>query len=194
MTICFATNNVHKREEVQAMLGQQIQLVTLQEIGCVEELREDQETLEGNSWQKADYVFNTYRIPCFADDTGLEVEALHGRPGVDTAHYAGGQRSAVDNMDFLLRNMEGVENRSAQFRTVITLRSPQFTKQFVGVAKGTIALAKKGEGGFGYNPIFIPEGFSRTMAEMTMEEKNSISHRALAVQGLATFLKNNPNL
>lgn len=194
MKICFATNNQHKLEEVRAMLGNQFELISLNEIGCTEELLEEQHTLEGNSLQKAEYVFKHYHVPCFADDTGLEIPSLDGAPGVDTAHYAGPQRSADDNMNLVLKNLEGKENREAQFRTVITLCSSLFTKQFEGIVTGKIAFDKIGEGGFGYNPIFIPTGFTKTMAEMTMEEKNSISHRAKAIQGLVTFLKSNPDI
>ena len=194
MNICFATNNQHKLEEVRAMLGSQFHIISLKDIGCTEELLEEQSTLEGNSLQKARYIFQTYHVPCFADDTGLEIEALKGEPGVDTAHYAGPQRSAEDNMNKVLRELDGIENRKAQFRTVITLCAPSLTKQFQGVVKGQIAKEKKGDGGFGYNPIFIAEGYDRTMAEMTMEEKNAISHRAMAIQELVFFLKNNPGL
>lgn len=194
MKICFATNNQHKLEEVRAMLGTPFELISLQDIGCTEELLEEQQTLEGNSLQKAAYVFQHYQVPCFADDTGLEIEALQGAPGVDTAHYAGPQRSAEDNMNLVLKNLEGKQNRAAQFRTVITLCSSAWTKQFEGIVTGKISHHKIGDGGFGYNPIFIPTGFNKTMAEMTMEEKNSISHRAKAIHGLVTFLKNNPDI
>lgn len=176
------------------MLGNHFDLISLRDIGCTEELLEEQKTLEGNSLQKAEYVFKHYRVPCFADDTGLEIQALDGAPGVDTAHYAGPQRSAEDNMNLVLKNLEGKENRAAQFRTVITLCSSAFTKQFEGIVTGKIAFQKIGEGGFGYNPIFIPTGYAQTMAEMTMEEKNSISHRAKAISGLVTFLKSNPDI
>jgi XTP/dITP diphosphohydrolase len=188
MRICFATNNAHKLEEVKLILGKEFELVSLKDIGCTEELAEDQNTLEGNSFQKAEYVYTNYNIPCFADDSGLEVEALKGAPGVISAHYAG-TRDADDNMNLLLKNMQGIENRKAQFRAIITLITPQVTKQFEGIVRGEILKEKRGTQGFGYNPVFLPEGYTRSMAEMTMEEKNQISHRALAVQKLADFLK-----
>jgi XTP/dITP diphosphohydrolase len=188
MNLCFATNNKHKLEEIQALVGSQFRIVSLEDIGCKEELAEDQDTLEGNSLQKAEYVFKKYGVPCFADDSGLEVEALGGAPGVYSARYAGPQRSHDDNMTLLIRNLEGKANRNAQFRAVITLLSKQGQQQFEGILKGTIQLARKGSGGFGYDPIFIPLGFSKTLAEMSMEEKNKISHRAMAVQKLVEFL------
>ncbi len=191
MTLCFATNNLHKLEEVQAILGPPFLLKSLNDIGCVEELAEDQTTLEGNSLQKAEYVFKHYHAPCFADDTGLEVEALNGAPGVYSARYAGLQRSAEDNMNLLLKDLANKKNRKARFRTVITLVAPNFVKQFEGVVAGEIIFEKRGKGGFGYDPIFIPAGHSKTLAEMTMEEKNQISHRANAIKELVTFLKNN---
>ena len=194
MKLCFATNNPHKLQEVQAMVGKHIQLVSLKDIGCFDELPEEQTTLEGNSHQKAEYVFQKFHIPCFADDTGLEIEALQGAPGVDTAHYAGLHRSAEDNMNLVLKNLEGEQNRNAQFRTVITLITNNLQRQFEGVVKGEITTEKRGTEGFGYNPIFIPEGYNRTMAEMSMEEKNKISHRARAIEQLAVYLKNNPSI
>lgn len=188
MNLCFATNNKHKLEEIQALVGSQFRIVSLEDIGCKEELAEDCDTLEGNSLQKAEYVFKKYGVPCFADDSGLEVEALGGAPGVYSARYAGPQRSHDDNMTLLIRNLKGTANRNAQFRAVITLLSKQGQEQFEGTLKGTIQLTRKGSGGFGYDPIFIPVGFSKTLAEMSMEEKNKISHRAIAVQKLVEFL------
>jgi len=188
MELCFATNNQHKIEEVKHLLGSQHHLRSLKEIGCLEELAEDQATIEGNSFQKAEYVFRKYGVACFADDSGVEVETLNGNPGVHSAYYAGPQRSHSDNMDLLLTNLKGVENRIAQFKTVITLITPTITRQFEGILKGTIQHEKKGMGGFGYDPIFIPIGFAKTLAEMTMEEKNAISHRAIAINQLAEFL------
>ncbi len=188
-TICFATNNDHKRAEIQALLGNDFSVVGLKEIGCLEELAEDQSTLEGNSLQKAAYVFDHYNVSCFADDTGLEVEALNGGPGVYSARYAGSQRNADDNMNLLLANLYNIENRKAQFRTVITLITPEEKKQFEGVLKGTIIEEKRGTGGFGYDPIFVPEGETKTLAEMTMTEKNLLSHRARAVEKLVLYLK-----
>lgn len=187
--ICFASNNKHKLQEINALLGSEFKVVGLAEIGCHEELAEDQETLEGNSLQKAEYVFKNYGVSCFADDTGLEVEALNGEPGVYSARYAGSQRSAEDNMNLLLANLQNKENRNAQFRTVVTLITSEEQNQFEGILKGTISKVKKGAGGFGYDPIFLPERNSRTLAEMTMKEKNSMSHRARAVEKLVFFLK-----
>jgi XTP/dITP diphosphohydrolase len=189
MKLCFATNNHHKLDEVMGVLGGAFHLLTLRDIGCQEELPETRETILGNAQQKAEYVWEKYRIPCFADDTGLEVEALNGAPGVHSAHYAGSQRSAVDNMNLLLKNLEGSENRKAQFRTVISLIMPQGEWNFEGIVKGVILEQARGTGGFGYDPIFQPDGSSRTLAEMTLPEKNRISHRAVAVSKLAEFLK-----
>lgn len=188
-TICFATNNKHKLEEINALLGNEIKVVGLEEIGCIEELAEEQDTLEGNSLQKAEYIYKKYGVSCFADDTGLEVEALNGEPGVYSARYAGSQRRAEDNMNLLLANMQGKENRKAQFRTVITYITQEGESQFEGVLTGTIINEKIGDGGFGYDPIFRPDSKTKTLAEMTMEEKNSISHRARAVEKLVHFLK-----
>jgi len=190
-TICFATNNKHKLEEINTLLRNEIKVFGLEEIGCTEELAEEQETLEGNSLQKAQYVFRNYGVSCFADDTGLEVEALNGEPGVYSARYAGSQRSAEDNMNLLLTNLQSKVNRKAQFRTVITLITPEGKNQFEGVLKGTIIKDKRGGGGFGYDPIFLPEGNSKTLAEMTMEEKNMMSHRARAVEKLILFIDRN---
>jgi XTP/dITP diphosphohydrolase len=187
--LCFATNNRHKIEEVRAHLGPDFPLSGLEEIGCKEELPEEQPTLEGNSFQKAEYVYKNFGISCFADDTGLEVEELQGAPGVYSARYAGDQRSAEANMQLLLKNLAGSQNRKAKFRTVITLITPEFTRQFQGIVTGQIIRKHKGSGGFGYDPIFLPDGYSKTLAEMSMEEKNAISHRARAVTKLVEFLK-----
>jgi XTP/dITP diphosphohydrolase len=186
--LCFATNNQHKIQEVRAHLGSDFQLVGLEEVGCTEELPEEQPTLEGNSFQKAEYVYKNFGVSCFADDTGLEVETLHGAPGVYSARYAGEQRRAEDNMQLLLKNLAGSQNRKARFRTVITLITPEFTRQFEGIVNGQIINEHKGSGGFGYDPIFLPEGYNKTLAEMSMEEKNAISHRARAVNKLIEFL------
>jgi len=186
--ICFATNNLHKLEEVQALLGETIRLVTLQDIGCEDELPETQATLEGNAYQKARYVWDRYRISCFADDTGLEVDALNKAPGVYSARYAGPQRNSEDNINLLLSNMAKVSQRSAQFRTVISLIVPEGELLFEGVIRGSILPIRKGTGGFGYDSVFQPLGFSRTLAEMTLGEKNNISHRGIAVRKLVNFL------
>ncbi len=188
-TICFATNNKHKLKEINALLGNVFKVVGLAEIGCHEELAEEQETLEGNSLQKAQYVFDRYSVSCFADDTGLEVEALHGAPGVYSARYAGEQRNAAENMRLLLENLRGLENRKARFRTVITLITSSGQKQFEGILNGTIIDQQRGTEGFGYDPIFLPDGSARTLAEMSLEEKNKLSHRARAVEKLVTHLK-----
>ena len=187
--ICFATQNQNKIAEVQLALGQDFQLIGLKEIFCEEELPETQNTLEGNALQKARYVFENYQVPCFADDTGLEVEALRGAPGVLSARYAGPKKNSEENLQLLLRNLGENLNREARFRTVIALVTPAGTFQFEGYLRGTITTKKIGTGGFGYDPIFKPHGFSKTLGEMSMEEKNQISHRAMAIQKLIHFLK-----
>lgn len=189
MTICFATNNEHKLKEIRALLGNEFRLVGLADVGCNEELAEDQSTLEGNSLQKAEYVFRKSGTSCFADDTGLEVEVLNNEPGVFSARYAGEQRSAEDNMNLLLKNLSGKDNRNARFRTVITLITPEGIRQFEGEIHGKIIDEKRGTEGFGYDPIFLPDGFSKTLAEMTLEEKSAISHRARAFKKLIAYLK-----
>ncbi|ELR70920.1 Nucleoside 5-triphosphatase RdgB (dHAPTP, dITP, XTP-specific) [Fulvivirga imtechensis AK7] len=188
MKICFATNNVNKLNEIQQLLPEGLTLVSLQEIGCTEELREDQLTLEGNSHQKAEYVFQKYNIPCFADDTGLEVFALDGEPGVYSARYAGEGRNNEDNISLLLKKLESFDNRGAQFRTVITLIAEGNIKQFEGVVKGEVIREKAGGDGFGYDPVFKPEGYDKTFAQMTMAEKNEISHRGIAVRKLVDYI------
>jgi XTP/dITP diphosphohydrolase len=188
--ICFATNNQHKIDEMAALLGGHFHLLSLHEIGCEVELAEDFFTLEQNSKQKGEYIFKNYGVPCFADDSGLEVAALNGEPGVFSARYAGPQRNSDDNMNLLLQKLMGVQNREAQFRAVITLFELNGSmNQFEGVVRGKIIDDKRGNMGFGYDPIFVPDGFSKTLAEMAMEEKNKISHRALAVQRLVDYLK-----
>lgn len=189
MTLCFATNNQHKIKEVQALLGSDFTLVGLADIGCTEELAEDQTTLEGNSLQKANYVFDRYHVSCFADDTGLEVEALRGAPGVYSARYAGQQRNAIDNMKLLVENLRDSKNKKARFRTVITLMEPSSQLQFEGILNGAIIGEPRGAEGFGYDPVFLPEGYTKTLAEMALNEKNTISHRARAIEKLVTHLK-----
>ncbi len=189
MELCFATNNQHKLEEVKMLLNNKLRIISLSEIGCHEELAETTGTIRGNSRQKAKYVYENYGVACFADDSGLEVEALGNAPGVDSAIYAGLQRSHEDNINLLLQNLEGITNRSAQFITVITLITPEVDRQFEGIVKGKIINEKIGAGGFGYDPVFVPDGFQRTLAEMSMEEKNKISHRAKAIQLLVAFLE-----
>ena len=170
------------------MLPSHIRLVSLADIGCTEELREDQPTLEGNSLQKADYVNKKYNIACFADDTGLEVFALNGEPGVKSARYAGDDRDNEKNIDLLINKLQGESNREAQFRTVITLISNGDTHQFEGVVRGQIIDNRTGGQGFGYDPVFIPEGFDKTFAEMTVDEKNKVSHRSKATHKLVEYL------
>lgn len=190
MKICFATNNAHKLEEIQHLLGMQFEIQSLDDIGCKEELPENQETLEGNSEEKARYVYEHYGVNCFADDTGLEVSALDGAPGVYSARYAGPQRKSEDNILRLQKELEGKTDRTAQFRTVITLILDGQTHQFEGIVKGHIIKDQAGTAGFGYDPVFVPEGYAQTFAEMDMETKNSISHRGRAVRKLVAFLKN----
>jgi XTP/dITP diphosphohydrolase len=189
MRLCFATNNKHKIKEIEALLGSSYQLLSLEDIGCDVELPEDQDTLEGNSLQKAQYVYAHFQVDCFADDTGLEVTALNGAPGVYSARYAGPEKDTTANMALLLKNLGGKSDRSAQFRTVITLILGGRQIQFEGIVKGKIAEHHHGEKGFGYDPIFIPEGYSKTFAEMSQEEKNKISHRGLAIQKLVKYLR-----
>ncbi len=188
MTLCFATNNEHKIAEVQALVGHAFSLVGLKDIGCTEELAEDQNTLQGNAWQKAHYVFTRYQTPCFADDTGLEVETLGGAPGVFSARYAGPQRSAHDNIALLLHNMAGRTHRAARFRTVICLMADEQPRYFEGVLQGTVGFAPTGQHGFGYDPVFLPEGHRQTLAEFTLAEKNKISHRARAINAFVNYL------
>jgi len=190
MELCFATNNKGKLAEINHLLSPQYTILSLQDIGCFEELEETQPTIEGNSLQKASYVHKKYQINCFADDTGLEVAALNGAPGVLSARYAGPECSPEDNMNLLLKNLEGKTDRSATFKTVITLFINNQPYTFTGSVDGVILTEKKGTKGFGYDPIFQPNGFSKTFAEMTMEEKNPISHRGRAVALLIEFLKN----
>jgi len=192
--ICFATNNRHKVEEVAALLPGQISLLTLDEIGCLEELPEEKDTLEGNSLQKAQYIYDRYEIACVADDTGLEVDALDGRPGVYSARYAGDGNDSEANMSRLLNELEGIEDRSAQFRTIITLILPGGEMhQFEGKVEGRISHERQGTEGFGYDPLFIPSGFETSFAQMTAAGKNSISHRGRAVTKLVDFLKSREN-
>lgn len=186
--LCFATNNAHKLEEIQAILGNSFELISLKETGCKEELPETGNTLEANSLQKAQYLYDHYQVNCFADDSGLEVQALGGEPGVDSAHYAGPQRSHADNVNLLLKNLADKTNRSAQFRTVITLIQNGEITQFEGSIKGQIIGELRGTQGFGYDPIFVPDGHTATFAEMSLAEKGKISHRTKAFEKLVEFL------
>ncbi len=187
--LCFATNNAHKVAEIQAILGNSFELLSLKDIHCKEELPETGNTLEANSLQKAKYLYDNYHVDCFADDTGLEVHALGGEPGVYSARYAGEQRSHADNINLLLKNLVNKSDRSARFRTVITLIQDGNITQFEGIVNGKIIEDLRGTEGFGYDPVFIPEGFNRTFAEMTLIEKGEISHRGRAFQKLVDFLK-----
>lgn len=187
--LVFATNNPNKLKELQAILGDEFELLGLKDIGCTEEIPEEQPTLEGNARQKAFYVYEKYGYSCFADDTGLEVEALNGEPGVYSARYAGEKKDAGANMNKLLHEMAKINNRKARFRTVISLVIGGKEKQFEGIAEGEITREKHGNSGFGYDPVFLPDGYSKTFAEMELHEKNKISHRGRAVQKLVNHLQ-----
>lgn len=187
--LCFATRNPNKLKEVQQMLGSEFELVSLDEINCSEELPETQTTIEGNSLQKATYIWYNYQIDCFADDTGLEVEALNNEPGVHSAYYAGEERDAKKNMALVLEKLADKSNREARFKTVFTLIQNGESIQFEGIAKGEIRTAQSGEKGFGYDPIFQPEDHKITFAEMDLVTKNKISHRGKALRKLVDFLK-----
>ena len=188
MQLVFATNNLNKVKEVQTLIPEHIELLSLKDIGCFEEVPETQSTIEGNAIQKAEYIKTHYDYDCFADDTGLEVEALNGQPGVYSARYAGAQRNAQDNMDKLLNNLKNQDNRNAQFKTVIALHLNNKLQTFQGICEGVITSEKHGEKGFGYDPIFKAKGHSQTFAEISLEKKNSIGHRGKAVAKLVLFL------
>lgn len=190
MKICFSTNNKKKIEEVKAALGSGFELVSLQEIGCHEELPETGDTLDHNAFQKARFVKEHYGVDCFADDTGLEVEALNGAPGVYSGRFAGEPRSDERNIDLLLEKMEGMNHRKARFRTVIALILEGKEYQFEGIAEGEILHQRVGERCFGYDPIFRPLGYNCSFAELSIEEKNEISHRGKAVKSFVEFLNN----
>lgn len=189
MKIVFATNNAHKLSEVKAVLGDGFELVTLREVGITEDIPETGATLEENASQKARYVYDRTGLDCFADDTGLEVEALDGRPGVRSARYAGEGHDFKANNRKLISELEGKENRSARFRTVISLIRGGVEQQVEGIVRGVIATEESGTEGFGYDPLFIPEGSDVTFAEMSAEAKNAISHRGRAVAALVKILK-----
>lgn len=188
MKLVFATNNQNKLKELQNLLGDDIELLSLADINCYDEIPEDYDTLEENARQKAEYINNKYKLNCFADDTGLEIEALNNEPGVYSARYAGEDKDAKANMNKVLKNLKGESNRTAQFRTVISLIIDNKEYQFEGIVKGNILESERGIDGFGYDPIFEPAGYSVSFAEMAMGEKNLISHRGLAVQKLVKFL------
>lgn len=188
MKIVFATNNAHKLAEVQAVLGDAYELVTPRMCGVEEEIPENQPTLEGNASEKSHYLRARTGLDCFADDTGLEVEALDGAPGVHSARYASDGHDFAANNRLLLRNLEGQTNRRARFRTVISLLLGGEEHLFEGIVEGRIIDREQGSEGFGYDPLFIPDGYDRTFAQMTTEEKNAVSHRARAVRKLADYL------
>lgn len=188
MELVFATNNLNKLKEVQALIPSQIKLLSLNDIGCLEDIPETQHTIEGNAMQKAEYIKQHYGYDCFADDTGLEVEVLNNEPGVFSARYAGAQRNADDNMNLLLKKLNDKDNRKAQFKTVIALHLNGNIQTFTGICRGEITLQKSGKEGFGYDPIFKPNGYEQTFAEMNLELKNKIGHRGKAVNQLVSFL------
>ena len=185
--IVFATNNKNKLKEVQAQLPDEIKLISLKDIGCYEDIPETQKTIEGNAIQKANYIKMKYNKDCFADDTGLEVMALNGAPGVHSARYAGPEKNSKKNIEKLLSSLEKTANRSAQFKTVIALHYKGELIQFEGICEGKITRAAKGSGGFGYDPIFKPSVKDKTFAELTLKEKNEIGHRGIAVAKLIAF-------
>jgi len=189
MKLVFASNNKNKIQEIQALVSNSIQILSLEEIGCTEDIPETADTIEGNAILKANYVTEKYGYDCFADDTGLEVDALNGAPGVYSARYAGEQKDANDNMDKLLDELKDKSNRKANFKTVIALNLNGKQNLFTGIINGKIIEEKIGTNGFGYDPIFVAEGYEKTFAELTMEEKSTISHRGIAVKELILFLQ-----
>lgn len=188
-TLIFATNNAHKVEEVKSILKGKMNVISLQEAGIDIDIPEPFDTLEENANEKARVIHELTKTDCFSEDTGLEVEALNGAPGVRSARYAGENRSFDDNIDKLLANLEGVQNREAQFRTVICLILNGEEKVFEGICKGVIIAKRKGSEGFGYDPVFVPKGANKTFAEMSLAEKNVFSHRKIAIEKLISFLK-----
>ena len=189
MQLVFASSNKNKIFEIQSMLPETIKILSLEDIGCLEEIPETADTIEGNAILKANYISNKYGYDCFADDTGLEVAALNGEPGVFSARYAGEQRNSDDNMNKLLEQLSDKNDRKAQFKTVIALNIKGKQELFTGIAEGEITVAKTGTKGFGYDPIFQPIGYKETFAELSLEIKNEISHRGKATQKLINFLK-----
>lgn len=187
--LVFATNNAHKLDEIRAILGDKIEVLSLKDINCDADIPETADTLEGNAALKAEYIYKNYGLDCFADDTALEVEALGGAPGVYSARYAGGDgHDSEANMRKLLKELDGEQNRKAQFRTAICLIEQGEEHLFEGIVKGSIIEQKRGASGFGYDPVFMPEGYEETFAEMGNAEKNKISHRARAVEKLCEYL------
>lgn len=189
MELVFATNNTHKVKEIQSILGNEFRLLSLNDIGCDEDIPEEQETLEGNASQKAFYVYNKYGYNCFADDTGLEINVLNGEPGVYSARYAGEEKNPEANMQKVLTKLAKINDRKARFRTVISLVINGHEMLFEGIVNGEILKEKRGGAGFGYDPIFKPDERNYSFAEMELSEKNKISHRGRAVQKLVEYLK-----
>lgn len=189
MKLVFATHNQNKFEEVKSMLPSNIELLNLNDIGCDEEIAETADTIEGNAILKAEYVRGNYNIDCFADDTGLEVEILNNEPGVFSARYAGPANNADDNMEKLLKNLENEKSRNARFKTAIALSTKDSKKLFIGLCEGEILKGKRGNSGFGYDPIFQPKGFDKSFAEMTLSQKSEIGHRGKAMRQLIEYLK-----
>ncbi len=190
MELVFATNNLNKLREVQEMLSNSIKILSLKDINCYDEVDETENSLEGNAKLKANYITKNFGYNCFADDTGLEVESLDGKPGVYSARFAGEPVNAENNMQKLLSELKNKTNRKAQFRTAVCLNIEGKQFLFEGICKGEILTKKQGEKGFGYDPIFKPEGFKESFATMSSEEKNKISHRGIAIQKLVEFLNN----
>lgn len=188
MKLVFATHNHNKAKEIQALVPEGITIVTLDDLQCNEDIPETAPTLEGNAIQKAEYIVNQFNLNVFADDTGLEIEALNGEPGVISARYAGEQRDSNQNMDLVLEKLNGIVNRNAQFRTAIALYWEGEMHLFEGIVKGKMRTEKSGEEGFGYDPIFEPENCGKTFAEMSLDEKNKMSHRARALEKMIAFL------
>ncbi len=189
LELVFATNNQHKLKEIKSLLNGAVVILNLKDIGCSDELPETSTTLKGNALQKANYIYEKYGVNCFADDTGLEIDALNGRPGVYSARFAGLHASDADNVSKVLNEMRGMENRKATFKTVIALMTAQEQKCFEGIVAGEISKEPRGANGFGYDPVFIPEGGEKTFAEMSDEEKNQMSHRSRALSKLIFYLK-----
>jgi XTP/dITP diphosphohydrolase len=194
MKLVFATNNPHKMEEIRHMLSPVFEILSLADIGCFEEIPEDRETLEENASQKAHYIFDRYGLNCFADDTGLEINALNGEPGVYSARYAGPQRNSHDNVRLVLEKMNKINQRKARFRTVISLIINGVETRFEGIVNGVILREERGEGGFGYDPVFKPEESDLAFAEMSLAEKNIISHRGRAISALINYLNQHMNI
>ena len=185
--IVFATNNKNKIKEVQKLLSNNIELIGLKDIGCEDDIPETQHTIKGNSIQKVNYINSKYNLDCFADDTGLEISALNGDPGVLSARYAGSERNSKKNIEKVLKNLNNIKNRNARFKTVIALSYKGEILTFEGVCEGVISNEIQGDGGFGYDPIFKPKGINKTFAELSFDEKNKISHRAIAIKKLIDY-------